>query len=74
LILSAGLLLSSCGKKDWTCSCSYTVDAFFFTYDETVNEQILDAKEDDAEADCDAFEADIQADFPSATCLLSEND
>jgi hypothetical protein len=74
LILAAGLMLSSCGKKDWRCDCSYTVDAFFFVVTETESETYEKVKEEDAQSDCDAFGASVRATEPTATCTLTELD
>lgn len=74
LILTAALLFSSCSKKDWSCDCSYEVDAIFFTLTETESETYEKVNEEDAQADCDAFGVTVRNTAPMATCTLTELD
>ena len=74
LIVAAGLMLASCGKKDWRCSCSYTESSFFFPITYSENETYEKVREDDAQSDCDAFGDSFKMEYPDATCTLTELD
>jgi hypothetical protein len=74
LVLSSMMLLSSCGKKDWICECSYEVDAFFFVVTESESETYEKLTEEDAQADCDAFGNTVKSVQPTAACTLTEQE
>jgi hypothetical protein len=58
--LFAILLISSC-KKDWTCSCSYTITYKVSGFDTTINANasntLMNTKKKDAESSCDDADA-----------------
>ena len=66
------VMLNSCGKKDWFCSCEYTEGFGFFVFENVQGDYYRSVREKEAEENCDDFSADIKEDFPDAQCMLEE--
>lgn len=67
---AATLLFGAC-KKDWDCSCEYEESTTGASGTSTT--QINDAKEDDAQDQCDTQEQDLENNgWDETNCELSE--
>jgi hypothetical protein len=66
------LTLSSCGKSDWFCSCTFTEESVFFIFENEEGEFYRRTRESDAEADCERFSENKKAEHPDAVCALEE--